>query len=253
MSFILDALKKSESDRQRQSGPALYEVKVAAPRSQLPLWAIGLIVLLGINLVIVAWALLRHSSHTDTETANTPTAAPQLPAPATAPTALAPPVANTSPPAVATTTAPVQQAVAAQAPAMTAQPAPPAPAGQNLAQEDEPGAGNMAANRGTQGESADDYAPAKEPTGQAPGFGLRVRRGTESGVPLYSQVAGQGIPELRLDLWAYAPKAEDRFVLINMKRLHEGDSTPEGVKVESITPDGVILSHNGQRFLLPRD
>ena len=30
MSFILDALKKSESDRQRQSAPALFEVKVAA-------------------------------------------------------------------------------------------------------------------------------------------------------------------------------------------------------------------------------
>ena len=43
MSFILDALKKSENDRQRQSGPALYEAKLAAPRSQLPLWAIGLV------------------------------------------------------------------------------------------------------------------------------------------------------------------------------------------------------------------
>ena len=66
MSFILDALKKSENDRQRQSGPALYEVKVAAPRSPLPLWAIGLIVLLGINLVIVAWVLLRRPSQPST-------------------------------------------------------------------------------------------------------------------------------------------------------------------------------------------
>jgi hypothetical protein len=32
MSFIVDALKKSETDRQRQSVPALFEVKVAAPR-----------------------------------------------------------------------------------------------------------------------------------------------------------------------------------------------------------------------------
>ena len=41
MSFILDALKKSETDRQRQSAPALFEVKVAAPRRRFPLWAIG--------------------------------------------------------------------------------------------------------------------------------------------------------------------------------------------------------------------
>ena len=59
MSFILDALKKSETDRQRQNGPALFEVRVAPPRSGLPLWAIGLAVLLAVNLVIVAWVLLR--------------------------------------------------------------------------------------------------------------------------------------------------------------------------------------------------
>src|ERR1700744_217389 len=59
MSFILDALKKSETDRQRQNGPALFEVKVAPPRNGLPLWAIGLAVLLAVNLVIVAWVRLR--------------------------------------------------------------------------------------------------------------------------------------------------------------------------------------------------
>jgi general secretion pathway protein B len=60
MSFILDALKKSESDRQRQSGPALFEVKVAPPRTRLPLWAIAIALLLVVNLAIVAWMMLRH-------------------------------------------------------------------------------------------------------------------------------------------------------------------------------------------------
>ncbi|HEY0341436.1 MAG TPA: hypothetical protein VGC34_11570, partial [Steroidobacteraceae bacterium] len=59
MSFILDALKKSETDRQRQNGPALFEVRAPPPRSGLPLWAIGLGILLAVNLVIVAWVLLR--------------------------------------------------------------------------------------------------------------------------------------------------------------------------------------------------
>src|SRR5579863_10286297 len=65
MSFILDALKKSESDRQRQSGPALYEVKVVPPKSRFPLWAVALSVPLGVNLVIGGWLLLRRSSHAD--------------------------------------------------------------------------------------------------------------------------------------------------------------------------------------------
>jgi general secretion pathway protein B len=101
----------------------------------------------------------------------------------------------------------------------------------------------------------DDYAPAAEP-GIVPGFGNHVSHGTESGLPLYQDAAlaqGAHIPELRLDLHVFAAKPQDRFVMINMKKLHEGDSLPEGVRVESITPDGAVLSHNGARFLLPRD
>src|SRR3954464_9971006 len=59
MSFILDALKKSETDRQRQASPALFEVKVAAPRRKFPAWAIGLAALLAVNLAVLAWVLLR--------------------------------------------------------------------------------------------------------------------------------------------------------------------------------------------------
>src|SRR5215469_16683167 len=117
MSFILDALKKSESDRQRQSGPALYEVKVAAPRSQLPYWAIGLIVLLGINLIIVAWALLRRPSHVPEAQAST-----QAPAPA----AVAPMPASATPAAYSAQNpnyaAPVAPPTAAAIPAGSAQP-----------------------------------------------------------------------------------------------------------------------------------
>ena len=66
MSFILDALKKSETDRQRQNGPALFEVRAAPTRDKLPLWAVGLGVLLAVNLVIVAWVLLRRPASAET-------------------------------------------------------------------------------------------------------------------------------------------------------------------------------------------
>ena len=59
MSFILDALKKSENERQRHSGPALFEVKVATPRPGLPLWAIALAALLVVNIGVVIWLVLR--------------------------------------------------------------------------------------------------------------------------------------------------------------------------------------------------
>src|SRR5262245_27436240 len=64
MSFILDALKKSENDRQRQSGPALFEVRVAPPRSKLPMLAIVIVSLLVVNLGVVGWIMLRKPAAT---------------------------------------------------------------------------------------------------------------------------------------------------------------------------------------------
>jgi len=92
MSFILDALKKSESDRQRQSGPALFEVKLAPPRTGLPPWGLAVGALLLVNLGVVMWMLLRHAA---TPAPGTPpvaaagASAPPLPAPATAVPAVA--------------------------------------------------------------------------------------------------------------------------------------------------------------------
>src|SRR5579864_5462976 len=90
MSFILDALKKSETDRQRQGGPALFEVKVAAPRSALPPWAIAIAVLFAANLGVVMWLLLRHTAQPAVDHPPPAAAAPQALAPvAPEPAALA--------------------------------------------------------------------------------------------------------------------------------------------------------------------
>jgi len=236
MSFILDALKKSETDRQRQGGPALFEVKVAAPRSALPPWAIAIGVLFAANLAVVGWLLLRHGAAT-----------PGAPAPAAGATAA--PRAQPSPapavmvaaPAAASVTAPVPAPASPASAAPTSSPAVVAGERAPPAAVVEPAA------------SPDDYAPAQEspPPGMA-----HVQRGTAAGVPLYQQLtatAGNQIPQLRLDLLAYADKAEDRWVLVNMHKLHEGDAAPEGARVERITPDGAVLSWHGQQFLLTRE
>jgi general secretion pathway protein B len=230
MSFILDALKKSESDRQRQGGPALFEVKVAPRRSALPPWAIAIVVLFVANLGVVMWLLLRH---------------------ATAPAELVPPPIAISPSAAApvgVVSAPVAASMPAPAAASTATSALPAATPTVTASErgSPPPAPEPAAN-------SDDYAPAAEPP--APGAS-RVQRGTSAGVPLYQQLAatpGNQLPQLRLDLLAYADKTQDRWVMINMHKLREGDSLPEGVQVERIAPDGVVLSWHSTQFLLTRD
>ena len=83
-----------------------------------------------------------------------------------------------------------------------------------------------------------------------------MRSGTESGLKSYADAAtspDSHMPALRVDLHVYAAKPEERFVLINMHRLHEGDSLPEGVRVESITPEGVVVSYQGAKFILEHE
>lgn len=224
MSFILDALKKSETERQRADAPALYEMKMAPPRRGVALWLIVLAGLLLINVGVLSVVLLR-GSH----------GAPQPDATTAAP----PPATPAAPPPMANPNAAAAVNPAAAAPASPIQP-PAAPATAADA-TNSASAGN--------GDAADD-APAVEPAhgaGNAPG-------GTGQ-VPTYSQAAnapGANLPELKLDLHAYSANPADRFVFLNMMKLQEGQSTPAGVRVERITPDGAILSWQGSRFFLQR-
>src|SRR5438034_11443194 len=59
MSFILDALKKSELERQRQSVPGLVDSGTPRPRPRLPVWAIALGLLLAVNLLVLLFVLTR--------------------------------------------------------------------------------------------------------------------------------------------------------------------------------------------------
>jgi general secretion pathway protein B len=215
MSFILDALKKSEGERQRQNAPAFFEVKIAPPRTRLPLWVVALGTLLVLNLGIAAWLVLRQQ-------------------PETIPSA---PIAS-APMATAQPTVP---AVADAVPPRASVPSP-------ASEADEPAADGLDVDPelfATDEEMAEIREPAAAPS--------RVTRGTILGVPTYEQAAGtpgSTIPELRLDLHVFANEPKDRFVFLNNRRLREGDALADGTQVENIVPDGVVLSYRGTRFLL---
>jgi general secretion pathway protein B len=273
MSFILDALKKSENDRQRQSGPALFEVRVAPPRSKFPSWAIALVALLVVNLGVVGWLMFRKPA---AAVAATPAVSPVTGIPVTPPATTPAPAGPPAQLATAPVTAPPQTAPAPPASAYS-QPTAPQQQQQQYEQnptlqdsrqayngpppdsQQQPQRAYVPDNRYTNNApppeaegNPDDYAPATEPTGEAP-LG-HVRRGLPSGLMTYEEAATKNqIPPLRLDLHVYAPDPRRRFVLVNMKKLTEGESLPEGVKVESITTDGAILSYRGVQFMMERD
>jgi len=60
------------------------------------------------------------------------------------------------------------------------------------------------------------------------------------------------VPEIKFSVLVYATDPADRFVLINGRRLAEGDSAQAGLVVEEIQRDGVLFSYRLYRFLVNR-
>ena len=235
MSFILDALKKSETDRQRQTTPALFEVKVAAPRRRFPLWALGLGVLLGVNVLVLLWVLLRN-----------PQAPATAAAPAAAPAATAAPSAGqVTVPATVTfqVNVPASSAPAAEPavdPGVVAGSAAPPLAGEPLLSDLEAAV--------PPNYNAQDYQPAI--TVEEANATAAARRA--GALPSRDEVLAKGgqLPEMRLDLHVYDPDPTKRFVFINMRKLREGESLPDGVRVDEIVPTGARLTYQGRQFVL---
>jgi general secretion pathway protein B len=50
-------------------------------------------------------------------------------------------------------------------------------------------------------------------------------------------------------VWSETPSA--RFVILGGQVVREGDTTPDGVQVERITPKAVVLRWRDQRAALP--
>jgi general secretion pathway protein B len=243
MSFILDALKKSETDRQRQSAPALFEVKVAAPRRRFPAWALGLGALLLVNIAVLAWLLLRRpaadapAAVAAATQASTPAAASRAPngevtVPATVTFQVNVPAGSV--PGGAPGTGPV-----ADAGAVAPSAAPPLAEEPLLSGTETP----VPPDYDTR-----DYQPAITP--EQAGAVAAVRRA--GGVPSRDEILARGtqLPDLRMDLHVYDADPAKRFVFINMRKMREGESLPEGVRVEEITQSGARLSYQGNQFAL---
>jgi len=267
MSFILDALRKSEHERQRQTGPALVEVAVAAPKPKPNRWASAAIALLVVNLVAIGVLLILKakdepsSAATDTAAAATAPAEPQAavssapaataPAPAAQasisqalpqpPVAAPPPVLRPAETPAAGTRNPLEDEVSGLAPAMEQEAALAAAA---------PPPGPAAVTPSRRGSVVYQSLPE---AGLAPADAPAPTAATNN-LPRADDMTARGaLPELRLELHVWSSKPQERFVFVNGRRYREGDATTEGATVEEITREGVIMNSGGNRFLLSRE
>jgi general secretion pathway protein B len=215
MSFILDALRKSEIERQRQSGPSIAEFPVAREDRRLPVALIAIGFLLAVNLAVVLFFLLRDA---------------QAPAAAVA-AAPAPTPAAPSPPASPAPEPPAQSALAMQA----------------LPPVEEPPAVYYDAPATLPPDAPD---PTLVP--DTPAASPDVVYTDAPPEDAASVAAATGLPELMVDLHVFSNDPAKRAVFINGRRYTQGARIAEGPTVEEITPEGAMLSWRGRRFLLPR-
>ncbi len=263
MSFILDALKKSEIERQRQAVPGLMDSGTTAARARLPLWAVALVVLLAVNLIVLLYVLTRGGAPAGV--------APATPGPsaAAAPAARAPADVRMAVPNPAL----APSAASVPGPAAAPSPAPPSPGAANST--------TAAANHFSPLDGAPVYAP-EIPAVDEPAAGVTEHAAAppqssgeatvrtshrrdplltddddkpEEVLPSISEInlsGEQTLPDLHLDVHVYATKPAERFVYINMHKYREGATLQEGPTLERIRRDGVVLNFHGLRFVLPR-
>lgn len=212
MSYILDALRKSDQQRQRQRGavPTLEALPVMAPppRRQ-PSW---LSLALGGALLLAGLALgwWRPWEQVGPAVEQAEPSTPASPAQALLPTAA--PMSVAAPPAVTPTTPPTLPPAATVA-------NPPAPI-----QESRP-------------------APLPQAPSPAP---VAVHEAPD----LESLPASfrQGLPPLVISFLIDAPAPLDRRAMIDNAMLRPGDSFGPDIFLEGISGNGVTLVYRGQRF-----
>jgi len=227
MSYILDALDKAERERKRGQVPSLQtgerSTEARGPRSPW-LW----VALFAVIFNALLAGLLVYSTTRDTKPAPTLPAivepAPVVPTPAPTTATLDPPIHRAAPPVEAPAVLLMtDQELQTQARALEMESTPPA-----------------------------DPVPAEPTPAPAPVVAARASVDTPlEMLPLLvemPQQLQQALPPFRVDVHVHASQAENRFVMINLRRYHEGDEVATGLVLERITKEGLVLSFQGERF-----
>jgi general secretion pathway protein B len=226
MSYILEALKRSEQKRLRGRKAPLFAPERAVP--QVPRF-VSRPLALAAALASVAGAGALLAFFLGDNASETP--ANQ---------------ANASP----------EQAVVAPAPVAL----PPAPLVPNTPSKNR----DLAESVGTSANTGRATKPATAPAPSAVAASSQTAKGTKASLnraPTHADVPflramplefQQALPELNVNIHVYAPNEPDRILYINNRPFRKGEQIQTGIVVEEIVPDGVVIKANGQRFKLPR-
>ncbi len=221
MSYILDALRKSEQERRQSQVPDLQTQHTPPPQKGRGkrLWPWLIVAALLLNAALLTWHLGPWSEGeplaADPAAVDDIVVATAEPAPV--PTPLPPPASPTAEPSAETAAPPPQPEISDARQAAPPEP-PPAP---TPSAEAPP-------------------APAATPQAAAP-----------PGVPRLEDLPlslRRQIPDLAISLHFYTDAPAARMVRINGRNLREKQRVDENITVREITEEGVVLDFNGQLF-----
>jgi general secretion pathway protein B len=289
MSYILEALKKSEQERNQGRAVEMLRPPVTTPAAREPIrrgWYAALAVAgLAIGTLVGSWQPWRAAApEPQAVTATPPKPTPPSQAatsPPLLPEGAQPPpsplnraealreVQSLAPPSVRA------EVSGSSVPALSAQPAPAPPASPPAT----PPAASAPAPAGKSVQSRNTVLPPPaetEPPGQtsetkpapqAQGAKGRDKKLEAKIAPTHELLQPpdrvvtlaelppalrESLPALSVRGFVYSEDPGSRMVVINDRMLQEGDEVAPGLKLERIQPDGAVLSAKGYRFLAPR-
>ena len=274
MSYILDALKRAERERQLAAVPSIETVHLSPPISARRVWPwLGAAVVI-VNVSTLLW-LLRPApapiGDAPVRSATAPVASPEVP-PAPGP-GVAPPSSEPHPPPLNASTLPAPSAGAAPEPrrvesaarveSKTADASPPAPPVSKAEAPSRQAAVAPAppAHRVLPEKPAVPPAPAP-PRAAAPPIEKSAVPGPAKPAPPGAAAAApagdvspaiqQLLEKMNLQVLVYSDVPAERMVFINNRKYVEGQTVDDKAVIEHITPEGAVLSYQGTRFTLVR-
>jgi general secretion pathway protein B len=229
MSYILDALRKSEQERQpgtpaRPGGPVH---NVSLP------WRGGWLLVIGIILLLFLLAAAVVFWHS-TVSRFSSEAAVAVTSPSVAPTTAAPPADEP----VAVAPPPVTE-VKKETPV------------RDLAEQTQVPV-PVTSKKPSTAPRRKVAAIKQHPSSQADGPAVLLEA---DNTPLLQQMSlemQRAIPPMTVTIHVYSPQESQRILFINNREYHKGSLIEGGARVEAIVPDGAVLSYQGERFKLAR-
>jgi general secretion pathway protein B len=245
LSFILDALQKSENQRQQQLGPGRAAVRQGKTSQPVPVWVPVVAVLLIVNILVLAFVMWPDAVEEQVSATGEQRD----------PNSIA---TQDSDGAMAAEERGEVRPLSREAAATT--PKDDGPDAASIAEENQAGTGSVTIM--TKKEMDEFLGPKTQSannTASSTGSVIELVTNEQTAevlLPTLEALQLRGLvslTELHLDVHVYSDVAIDRFVFVNMKKYREGDRLREGPLLESITTQGIVLQYSGQRFVLNQE